>query len=136
MSVYLPSLLLSLAGSFALEHKAKAALHPAYHTTMADPQLAALMAANLKKQRQADEQVVEANGEGSKQPRKKKPLPPGAQQIGMHAMLLQEAARSSIALKPAPKQWGVQQPDLQELKKKTNSTMKEETKEEDTTTSK
>ena len=83
---------------------------------MADPQLAALMAANLKKQaeRQQTEEVIVASGDvkaGEKPQVKKKP-PPGAQQIGMQAMLLQEATQKGVQLKPAPKKWGVQQPDL------------------------
>jgi hypothetical protein len=88
---------------------------------MADPQLVALMAANLKKQadRQQAEEVIVACGDvapGEKPKVKKKP-PPGAQQIGMQAMLLQEATKKGVNLKPAPKKWGVQQPDLNDLKK-------------------
>ena len=82
---------------------------------MADPQLAALMAANLKKQAekaQATEEVIEAKGgvnPGEKPKIKKKP-PPGAQQIGMQAMLLQEATKKGNTLKPTPKSWGVERP--------------------------
>ena len=83
---------------------------------MADPQLAALMAANLKKQseRQQTEEVIVASGDvqaGEKPKIKKKP-PPGAQQIGMQAMLLQEATQKGIKLKSTPKEWGVKQPDI------------------------
>lgn len=85
---------------------------------MADPQLAAMLAANLKKQaaKQNQEEVVEASGEvqaGQKPKIKKKPSP-GAQQLGMQAMLLQEATAKGNTLKPTPKQWGVQQPDLKD----------------------
>ncbi|CAB9517314.1 expressed unknown protein [Seminavis robusta] len=83
---------------------------------MADPQLVALMAANLKKQagKQEAEEVIVASGDvaaGQKPKQKKKP-PPGAQQIGMQAMLLQEATKKGNTLKATPKTWGVQQPDL------------------------
>lgn len=85
-------------------------------SAMADPQLAALMAANLRSRQEAgkEEHVVEASGAGNSKPKPRKP-PPGAQQIGMHAMLLQEATKNKVTLKPTPKQWGVQQPDLKDL---------------------
>ena len=80
------------------------------------------MAANLKKgnANRAKEEVVESSGDlhaGEKPKMKKKP-PPGAQQIGMQAMLLQEATKKGNKLKATPKTWGVQQPDLADLGKK------------------
>ena len=72
-----------------------------------DPRLASMMAQNLKKQqgKQPAEDVVEASGgvqPGQKAQPKRKP-PPGAQQIGMQAMLLQEATRQQVKLKPVKK---------------------------------
>jgi hypothetical protein len=93
--------------------------------TMSDPMLAQMMAANLKKQKERaaqTEEVVEASGDvaAGQKPKPKKKPPPGAQQIGMQAMLLQEATQKGIKLKTAPKQWGVQQPTLADLKNKSN----------------
>ena len=93
--------------------------------TMADPALIQMMAANLKKQQEkaaATEEVVEASGgvSAGEKPKVKKKPPPGAQQIGMQAMLLQEATAKGVKLKAAPKQWGVKQPTLDELKSKSN----------------
>lgn len=90
-----------------------------------DPALIQMMAANLKKQQEKAEQteeVVVASGDiarGEKPKPKKKP-PPGAQQIGMQAMLLQEATAKGTKLKKTPKQWGVKQPGMDELKNKSN----------------
>jgi hypothetical protein len=86
-------------------------------------QLMEVMAANLKKQaeKQAEEHVVEAQGDvaaGEKPLVKKKPPPPGAQQIGMHAMLFQEAQQKEIKLKETPKTWGVKLPSNRDLDKK------------------
>ena len=82
-----------------------------------DPQLAALIMANKNKAvggAKADEEVVESSGEVQKgeKPKFKKKPPPGAQQIGMQAMLLQEATKKGTRLKPTPKTWGVQQPKM------------------------
>ena len=90
---------------------------------MADPALIQMMAANLKKQQEkaaATEEVVEATGDiqAGQKPKPKKKPPPGAQQIGMQAMLLQEATQKGVQLKTAPKKWGVQQKSLDELTKK------------------
>jgi hypothetical protein len=86
-------------------------------------QLMEVMAANLKKQaeKQAEEHVVEAQGDvaaGEKPLVKKKPPPPGAQQIGMHAMLFQEAQQKEIKLKETPKTWGVKLPSNRDMDKK------------------
>lgn len=74
---------------------------------MADPKIAALMAANLKKQseKQREETVFEASGEVQRgeQPKFKKKPPPKAEQIGMQAMLLQEATRKGVQLKKTPR---------------------------------
>eukprot|EP00526_Cylindrotheca_closterium_P028437 CAMPEP_0113605746 /NCGR_PEP_ID=MMETSP0017_2-20120614/2494_1 /TAXON_ID=2856 /ORGANISM="Cylindrotheca closterium" /LENGTH=76 /DNA_ID=CAMNT_0000514261 /DNA_START=87 /DNA_END=317 /DNA_ORIENTATION=+ /assembly_acc=CAM_ASM_000147 len=61
-----------------------------------DPQLAALMSSTLKKQAEkssATEVVVEASGDvqAGEKPKKKFKPPPGAQQLGMQAMLMQQA---------------------------------------------
>jgi hypothetical protein len=85
-------------------------------------QLMEVMAANLKKQveKQAEEHVVEASGDvpaGEKPMVTKKP-PPGAQQIGMHAMLFQEAQQKEIKLKETPKTWGVKLPSNRDMDKK------------------
>ena len=68
-----------------------------------DPQLAALMSANIQKQagKQATEVIHETSGDvqAGEKPKKKYKPPPGAQQLGMQAMLLQEANRSNVKLK-------------------------------------
>ena len=92
---------------------------------MADPALIQMMQANLKKQQEkaaATEEVVVASGDlaPGKKPKIKKKPPPGAQQLGMQAMLLQEATQKGVKLKAAPKQWGVKQKTLEELTKKSN----------------
>ena len=83
------------------------------------------MAANLKKQQEKaaeTEEVIVASGDvaAGQKPKPKKKPPPGAQQIGMQAMLLQEATAKGVKLKSAPKEWGVKQPTLDELKNKSN----------------
>lgn len=85
-------------------------------------QLLEVMEANLKKQvdKQAKEHVVEATGDvksGEKPKIKKKP-PPGAEQIGLHAKLFQEAQQKEIKLKQTPKTWGVKLPSAKDLEKK------------------
>ena len=74
---------------------------------MADPKIAALMAANMQKQRakQHKETVFEASGEVQRgeQPKFKKKPPPKAQQIGMQAMLLHEATTKGVKLKKTPR---------------------------------
>jgi hypothetical protein len=72
-----------------------------------DPQLAALMASNMKKQagKREEEVILETAGDvqsGEKTKKKFKP-PPGAQQLGMQAMLMQEANKASIKLKKVEK---------------------------------
>jgi hypothetical protein len=72
-----------------------------------DPQLAALMASNMKKQagRQEEEVILETAGDvqaGEKTKKKFKP-PPGAQQLGMQAMLMQDANKGKIKLKKVQK---------------------------------
>lgn len=72
-----------------------------------DPQLAALMASNMKKQagKQEEEVVVETAGDvqAGEKPKKKYKPPPGAQQLGMQAMLMQEANKTSVKLKKVQK---------------------------------
>ncbi|CAJ1965684.1 unnamed protein product [Cylindrotheca closterium] len=73
-----------------------------------DPSLAALMSANLKKQAEkssATEVVVESSGDvnAGEAPKKKYKPPPGAQQLGMQAMLMQEALGGSVKLKKVDK---------------------------------
>lgn len=81
--------------------------------------MAAMMAqaAKQRKGKQEDEECIETSGglqAGQKATIKKKEMP-GAQQIGMQAMLLQEAVEKGVKLQKAPKQWGVQQKSLAEL---------------------
>lgn len=75
-----------------------------------DPQLAALMSQNIKKQAEkgaATEAVIESTGDvqAGEKPKKKFKPPPGAQQLGMQAMLMQEAmgGRASFKLKKVQK---------------------------------
>eukprot|EP00980_Cylindrotheca_fusiformis_P012360 scaffold3033_cov91-Cylindrotheca_fusiformis.AAC.6 len=73
-----------------------------------DPQLAALMAGNIKKQsgKQQAEIVVESAGNvrDGEMPKKKYKPPPGAQQLGMQAMLMQEAnKKGAVRLKKVKK---------------------------------
>ena len=73
-----------------------------------DPQLAALMSANLKKQADkgaVTEEVIESSGgvQAGEAPKKKFKPPPGAQQLGMQAMLMQQAMGANIKLKKVEK---------------------------------
>ena len=81
---------------------------------MNNNELIAIMAANLKKRdsRRGEEEVVESLGGSSgelsynRSSSFKKKAPPGAQAIGMHAMLLHEATRgggAKLRLKKVPK---------------------------------
>jgi hypothetical protein len=91
-------------------------------TTTMNAQLMEVMAANLKKQadKQGMEHVVEASGDiqAGEKPKVTKKPPPGAAQIGMHAMLFQEAQQKEIKLKETPKTWGVKLPSVRDLEKK------------------
>jgi hypothetical protein len=92
------------------------------NTIIMNAQLMEVMAANLKKQveKQAEEHVVEASGDvpAGEKPKVTKKPPPGAQQIGMHAMLFQEAQQKEIKLKETPKTWGVKLPSNRDMDKK------------------
>ncbi|KAL3942042.1 MAG: hypothetical protein SGBAC_003703 [Bacillariaceae sp.] len=74
-----------------------------------DPQLAALMSANIKKRAEQGAQtevVVEASGgvQAGEVAKKKFKPPPGAQQLGMQAMLMQQAMQGgSVKLKKVEK---------------------------------
>lgn len=73
-----------------------------------DPALAALMSQNLKKQAEKSaqtEEVLESAGgvQAGEAPKKKYKPPPGAQQLGMQAMLMQQAMGGGVKLKKVEK---------------------------------